>query len=224
MKATKLTDKILLIEFPTRKEMTLTMFRIQEFYEGKEGIKGCYFTPDQFIDAYSDEKGDIDYFSYWDGFNVPTDIIFDFAKKFTMPEMGRVGLSIRECNIIKEIYENIQEQSGYLITIVEGDEITLKHEMAHAYFFTDAEYRGAALVILSSIPLVIREKLRQALLKSDYCEEVVNDEIQAYLTAYDKEEWAELFPDIAEGEIKEYSAKLQVLLVNKREKVKWQSV
>jgi hypothetical protein len=39
MKVSKHNNR-LLIEFPTQKEMTLTMFRMSEFSEGKDGIKG----------------------------------------------------------------------------------------------------------------------------------------------------------------------------------------
>ena len=82
MKITNINNKRLILEYPTRKEMILSNFRISEFKEGVAGIKGRVFTCDEFIDAYSDAKGNIDYFSYWDGFNYSKKELTDFWIEF----------------------------------------------------------------------------------------------------------------------------------------------
>jgi hypothetical protein len=121
MKATKISDKRLLLEFPTQKELTLHFFRISEFFESdSENIKGKRFSFDEFVDHYSDKKGNLDYFSYWEGFNIPVKILVEFAKTFFE------DLSEREIKILKAVSESkINQTDGYVVACKEGDKITL---------------------------------------------------------------------------------------------------
>ncbi len=205
MKITKLSPKRLLLEFATRKEMTLSNFRISEFFEGKEGIKGQYFTADQFIDKYSDEKGDLDYFSYWEGFNYPKADLMIFYRTFE-------DLSTREINIInasKQIDDN-----GYIISCEEGDAMTIKHETAHAIFFENEEYKVKATEVINTLDSSIIEKYKNHLKEMGYIEEVLIDEMNAYLVAFDQEEWDECFPSIKEEDIYSHRANLNGLFDN----------
>jgi len=184
MKLTKLNNKKLLLEFPTRKEMTLSNFRISEFKEGKDGIKGMYFTVEKFIDIYSDEKGDIDFFSYWEGFNYSKKELSDFDKLFN-------DKSEREIAIIEAAKEI--DNDGYIICMEEGDEITLRHELSHGYFFDNEEYKNKATEIVKSLSQSVFNVYKNYLYQMDYNNENMIDEMHAYLVAYDKEEWDECF-------------------------------
>ena len=113
MKTTQLTPKRILLEFPTQKEMTLSMFRFSEFYEGEEGIKGCKFSFDEFVEKYSDEKGNLDYFGYWEGYNIPNSSIDDFLVLYNPnvdPEAPE--LSKREKEVLTAI--KYLDDDGYL--------------------------------------------------------------------------------------------------------------
>lgn len=199
MKVTKLTSKKLLLEFPTRKEQNLTMFRLSEFSEG-DPILQKYYTPDIFIDFWSDDKGDINYWSYWEGFNVSKKDIIKFAMEF------KGNVSKRELSVIEQL-KNI-EDDGYIISMVEGDVNTLKHEMSHSYYFEDENYRNQIIEVMNSIPDDIINRYKKHLIDMKYNESVLNDEMHAYLVAYDQEEWDECFPEIKREEIQEYSDKL----------------
>lgn len=206
MKITKLSNKRLLLEFPTRKEMTLSNFRISEFYEGKEGIKGCSWTPDKFIDLYSDENGRIEYFEFWEGFNYPVKSINDFYCVFES-DVEDSRLSDREIKIL-EASKQI-DKDGYIISCVEGDEITLKHETAHALFFENVEYRNKVTEIINTLDAETISKFRSHLFLMRYNEDVLIDEMQAYLIAFDDEEWLECFGSITEDEIYSHRSNLQ---------------
>lgn len=213
MKATLITPTRLLLEFPTRKEMTLSCFRISEFKEGKPEIKGRYFTPDEFIDAYSDEKGDLDYFSYWEGFNFSKKNLLDFFIEFC-----HVGDAFFDSRLFSKREHRISVASiqlpedGYIIAMVEGDEMTLKHETAHGLFFENEEYRKKATEIVNSLGEEVIEKYRTHLVgEMDYNESVLIDEIHAYLVAFDQEEHDECFPSITEDDIYSNRANIQGL-------------
>ena len=65
MKKKRVSDRILALSFPSEKELTLTLFRMAEFYESDSPkIRGKNFTFDEFVDHYADKKGNLDYFSY----------------------------------------------------------------------------------------------------------------------------------------------------------------
>lgn len=190
----RLTSKRLILEYESKREMNLANFRISEFSEGKEGLRFQYSTPDQFIDAYSDEELNLDY--WWDGFNYSKDTLLKFIKTYSKQ------LSKREIEIA--MAADIIDDDGYVVAIVTGDNITLKHELAHGYYFDTPLYRKTADEIISQIPQEIIDKLKQNLLDINYTPEVLQDEIHAYLTAYDKCEWKELFNNIKLKDVKKH--------------------
>lgn len=187
MKVTKLSDRALLIEFPTRKEMNLTCFRISEFSEGLPELKKFY-TPDVFIDLMSTKKGNIKYFSYWEGHNIPKKTIESFGKVFKGNVSDREAAVIVACKQI--------EGGGYVIFAQEGDEITIKHEKAHLYYHEEPVYKQCADALVEKIGANNIVEMNKGLLKEGYTAAVLQDERQAYLTAFDQAEFDEMFPKV----------------------------
>ncbi len=181
-------NNILLLEYPTRKEMCLANFRISEFKEGLDGVYGVYSTPDIFIDKYSDEEGNLDYFNVWEGFN------------YTHEQLWRFGLTFHSCvsNREKLIIDQAHkiDSFGYIIAIVEGDEETKRHEMAHALYAINKDYRYQIDNILEEMSGFTLFKMKKALLAIKYIPEVLQDEIHAYLVAYNQEEFDKIFSDL----------------------------
>lgn len=204
MKVTKLSPKQLLIEFPTRKEMNLTCFRMSEFSEGYEELR-TYYTPDVFIDKWSDEDGKITYWEYWEGHNITKKKILEFYREFgcynkTHPEGYRKHVfSEREDSVLEQLHQI--DDDGHVIFIEEGDEITFKHEMAHSYYFLYPEYKTRADSIAYGLPPQTQGFIKKGLREMKYSDDVLQDEIQAYLTAYDQEEWDECFPEVKLSEV-----------------------
>ena len=201
MKVIRLSDTRMLIEFPNRKEHTLSMFRLSEFSEGKEGIKGCHFAIDEFLDAYSDKDGNITFFSFWDGFNVPMKQIHDFLLKFSKSELTK-----REKKVLKAV--RTLPLNGTLITCEKGDENTLKHELAHCKFADNIPYRNEVLDVVHSIDFHLKKKFEGYLKEMGYSNDVIIDETHAYILVYDKDEYEECFPKIDFEDIKIYHDKL----------------
>lgn len=163
--------------FDTMRELTLSMFRIEEFYESPySNIKGQYFSVDQFLETYSDPDGDIEYFRYWDGFNVPIESLSEFERLFT-PH----GLTARE-QVILDLVR--QHKTRYLIaTCKDTDESTVDHEIAHARWTVDPAYRERCRKALACLTDKARQAVVKALLKADYPDDeaIMEDEIHAYL-------------------------------------------
>lgn len=211
MKTTKISPTRILLEFPTKKELTLSMFRISEYFESDSDlIRGRKFTMDEFIDAYSDEDGELKklpggytYFAFWDGYNVPKIEYNNFLKLYTN-ELSQRELVILDA--VKDLPDN-----GYIIACEEGDDLTLKHETSHGIFFENEEYRNQAIEIVKSIPGEVQESFIQDLVEMGYNQDVMVDEMHAYLVAYDPEEQEECFPSLKEEMIAEYRDKLQSL-------------
>jgi len=204
MKAIKLSPTRLYLEFKTRKEMNLANFRITEFSEGKEGFKGVYFTYEEFIESYSDEDGKMDYFSFWEGHNYSYKSVLEFYGIFK-----KFGFTSREDKILRSLEEITKE--GYIICAVEGDEITLKHETAHALFFENEDYRNEATKIVSSLPKGVLKKFKDTLIAMGYSESVLIDEMHAYLVAFDEEEWLQHFNKVKGKSVEQAWDKLTAL-------------
>ena len=179
--------KVLAIEFPNRRELTLTMCRMQEFYESPfADIRGQSFTWEQFLSHYATEDGTLDYFSKWEGFNVPKRSIDAFMRLFE--------LSDREAVLLWGPYQGRFE---YLIAVdMNSDPSTLQHELCHAVFEMDNGYAHVAVDKISNSGLF--EELSKHLIAAGYPDQVfvLLSEVNAYLATSTKEELDELFPDM----------------------------
>jgi hypothetical protein len=183
--------------------MTLTMARVEEFYESPHAnIKGRYFTWEQFIDAYSDEKGTLTYFSEWEGFNVPAEYLCRFRNMF-------LDLSAREAWLL-----SVVDGADYVIaTDAESDPSTLPHELAHARYRLDNAYRKSVQQIIKPMPKDLSLRFQRDLLAAGYPDDVdiMLDEIHAYLKTSTEDELLEAFLNVAAPERAPYEAALRQL-------------
>jgi hypothetical protein len=187
MKVTLLNPKRMLLEFPSLKEMNLSSFRITEFKEGPPSLMGRPFDVIAFLDDYLDEKGDLKYFGYWEGHNWSKS---DLERWLTLG----IPLSPREQAIVDAVKP--LDPAGYIILMEEGDQETLRHELAHGLYFDNKDYKYQADQIVNSISPASLEIYKQHLRDMNYNDAVLMDEAQAYLVAFNAEEWSEICPNI----------------------------
>jgi hypothetical protein len=209
MKAYTIKKQILVLEFESKKEQNLSMVRFQEFYEGKPGIKGQKFNWELFIDKYSTDEGLLDYFSFWDGFNFPSSIIDEFIS--LNPETYQ-----REKEIINQSKELEPNCPGYVISYVQGDETTKNHELSHAFYFLDEEYKNKSIDIIKTIPKDHLISLFKDLTALGYLPHIINDEIIAYLVGFDQDEFDKYF-SIRKQAVQKQIEQLQALFNQKKE-------
>ena len=104
MKTKKIGDNILFFEFKTQKDMALTFFRVQEFYESKnDNLLNKSFSVFDFLEESMTKEGYLDYFYFWSGFNVPGHIV----KKWMDNEHGPNYFTYLEFKLIAEVIDNI---------------------------------------------------------------------------------------------------------------------
>lgn len=191
MKVTNLSPQILLFEGYTQKELALTFFRIEEFYESPlSGLNGQKFSVFDFLYQSMDIDGNIDYFSFWAGFNFPGHIVKDWWNLHS-------DWTPYEEQLIRQIRLNVDTgKKFYVIGALEKDTETIDHELAHALYYMDNEYEKE-IEDLNQEMIVFHldqlQKMEDYLLSIGYSKKVFYDELQAYLITEPKEALVEDF-------------------------------
>ena len=175
IKKRKLTNRIYLLQFDTRKDMAETFLRFQEHYESPK-FMGKKFTHDEFKKWYKKVKGK-EYFEDWDGFNLPAKALKPFREgKFNPLTRGEKKLLLLFKNVRRDFYIVAFHGRGHHL---------LGHELAHALFYTNPRYKKKILAILEKYDL---KHMKKELLSTEgYNKKVLNDEIQAYTVSLSHE-------------------------------------
>lgn len=174
--------RILLLDFPNQYLLTATLMRFQEHYESPR-FRNQTFTWEQFMDWYATTRGTFSYNTDWTGFNFPSYVVKTFR------EGGFDPLHRKEAAVL-ELLRDIPEPY-YVIGTYGGNTVTLAHEVVHGLFAGHGDY---AKMVRSVIRRAYRsdrnvragcKQLYAALKEMGYCEEVLEDELNAYvITGY----------------------------------------
>jgi hypothetical protein len=200
-KTKKLFNNCLLFKFKNQKELALSFCRVQEYYEGKPGVQGKLLSFESFIDEYMDKEGNIEYFNYWTGFNIPG-YVFSEWFKVNATEKTKWELTLAEAVASKLDLT----KPFYVIGALEDDAETIDHEIAHALYYMDDEYSKT----MDSITYQFYKQLRKQysrmvnrLKDMGYAKSVIKDEIQAYMSTSNKKELVDDF-DLNYDEIRSF--------------------
>ena len=181
MKFKALENNTLLCIGENQKELSLTFFRIQEFYESqKPELRDQKFDVFNFLDVMMNEYGELTYFADWSGFNFPD---YVYEEWWNTHATGK--FTEYETQLIREIAEKLDEkQKFYVIGVMEDDLETFNHEMAHALYYLNDEYNlemtGLNLEFAINHPESYNN-LSAELRELGYADSVMLDEIQAYM-------------------------------------------
>lgn len=181
MKLTQPHKQILHFEFPNAREMTLTFFRVEEHYESRyPNIREQRFTIEDFLETFMSEDGEFTYFYSVYGFNVPGG---SFKRFF---ERNGDHLTRREVALLERVKSavNYDADDFYIIASIDGDDRTLDHELSHAFYYLDAEYRRRVDGLVSNaVRADLITEFKDALASMGYSEQVFSDEVGAFLCA-----------------------------------------
>lgn len=170
---------IFMISVKDRYDRAMLFCRAQEFYESPNPkFRGKPFSIWDYIEWYSKENGGFTYPYDWSGFNFPLEV----AEKCY--ELSKNENKYDE--IFKEIIINIKSKIGenkkaYIIGIDESEQSLYKHEMCHAFYYLNNNYKKEVNNILSKVDKRTIKSMSKNLLKMGYTKKVLKDEIQAYL-------------------------------------------
>lgn len=181
-----LKGPIIHLEFPTQEAICGAMVRLQEFYESPlPGIKGNTFSFPEYVEANKRANGG-KYDYDWTGFNIPGKVVRDFFARFA-------PLSVDERAIQAAVPQN---GDFYLIATItdDPDKDIVAHEICHAFFYLSDKYRMGMTRLVEKFVADNPDTsamLHAWLIKRGYCEEVVVDEMQAYLATTPRDWWIE---------------------------------
>ena len=162
----------------SQEELGLTFMRFQEHYESANPkFRDNIFTIGQLRHWYSETYGANNYHSTWVGFNFPSKVLIPFKEGLFDP------LTIEE-NRLLDLFR-YRKDSFYIIGA--QNNATLRHELAHALYASNEQYKREIDNFIKKYTNKFK-KLSNILLKKGYCKEVINDEIQAYITDNDDSE------------------------------------
>ena len=170
MKVKKLMNKLYLAEFTSKKTLTSTFVRFEEYYENPK-FRGKIFSLDDFKIWYKDIFGKFDYFRKWSGFNIPSKVLKPFYNGKFNP------LSKNEKEFLRR-FRRIKRKSYIIGTYKKTQKENLKHELAHAMFYLYPSYRKEVLKCFKKYKILPIEK---ALIKNGYSKKVLRDEVNSYV-------------------------------------------
>lgn len=161
----EIKDNAIICNYKSQYELMYSMARFQEFYENPY-LKNKLFIRQDLQDIQPD------YYVNWNGCNFPS-VIFDkmIYHKF---EFDRHELVILDfCSKHKK----------YIIGIHSNNRETLEHELAHAKFYNNHDYRSSVIAHINKFKREFPKDwkmLTDRLTEMGYDETVFYDEIQAY--------------------------------------------
>lgn len=179
IKMEKISDKIHLLIFDNQFEITSTMIRFQEHYESPY-FKDKIFSLEEFKSWYIENSpngkktGEFTYYSDWNGFNIPSQVLKPFYEGLFE------DISENEQLILKK-FKN-ERDNFYIIGVhgaFEKPEELLRHEIAHALFSTDKNYKREVLSAISQHDVQeLKKEIKQL---GGYHDDVLEDEVHAYI-------------------------------------------
>jgi hypothetical protein len=164
-------------------DLAMYFVRYQEFYESPSPqYRGKKFALLDFMRWYSFKfgKGVFTYPEDWAGFNIPGDIIKQIW------DLGIDDRNLYDYEML-QVYRECQEKAKgnfYLIGVSASKEeaITLKHEIAHGFFYTTPSYKKEMKKLVKELAPELRTRMNEELLDLGYTPKVYVDEIQAYMS------------------------------------------
>lgn len=195
IKSEILIPHVYLFTFDTQYDLCMSFVRMQEFYESDSNkFRGKYFTLEKYMDYWSKKfgKGVFTYTKDWNGFNLPGKKLWEWEMLF---DCKKEDIREIESDLIHKINGFVLKEFGsYQSTFydqicvigihTEGDkdeaEIIKNHELAHALYCLNPEYKKSCDKLLKTIPNEENIKNEVVLLSMGYCKKVIKDELQAY--------------------------------------------
>ena len=126
----------------SQKELGETFIRFQEYYESpSKRFRNKIFTLGEIKHYYSLQYGADLYSELWVGFNFPSKVLLPFKQELFNP------LTLQE----KELLELLKYRNDNYYIIGAQNNSTLRHELSHAMYGYDIEYRELIDTFIKSI-------------------------------------------------------------------------
>ena len=159
----------------SQEELNRSFMRFTEHYESPNpDFKNKIFTVGQLKRWYSITYGADTYHVDWSGFNIPSSVLKPFVEGLFDP------LTSEEQNLLNLFkYRN----DNFYIIGAQNNSV-LRHELAHALYSHNESYRKKIDSYIKQNTKNLHKTSRY-ILEKGYCKDVLNDELQAYITDND---------------------------------------
>ena len=159
----------------SQEELGRTFIRFQEYYESPNPeFKGKIFTLGMVRQWYSIKYGADTYHHDWTGFNFPSKVLIPFKQGLFDP------LTTEET----ELLNLFKYRNDHFYIIGAQNVETLRHELSHALYDSNIKYKTEINKYINKNKKQL-EKAKKYILEKGYDQEVINDELQAYITDKD---------------------------------------
>jgi hypothetical protein len=183
----EIKPKVFAVIVPDRYHRAMLFMRVQEFYESPNPkFRGKAFEIWDYIEWYSRKHTDsFTYASDWVGFNFPLNIAVKCYDKMGYRYTYYTPYDVTMGKILDEISEEVNLKYGpkskaYIIGVGNLTSTTFQHELCHAYYHIDNNYKKEVDAITKDIDPKIYKRMCKNLEDMGYTKQVFNDEIQAY--------------------------------------------
>lgn len=162
----------------SQEELGLTFMRFQEYYESANPtFKNGIFTLGQLKRWYSETYGANNYHNMWIGFNFPSTVFTPFKEGLFDP------LTVEETRLL----DLFKYRSDKFYVIGAQSSSVLRHELSHALYASNIKYKKEIDSFLQKNKKKLQKPLHYISSKG-YCDDVLYDELQAYITDNDDNE------------------------------------
>lgn len=196
----QISSKVWVIYGTEQPDVARAFVRFQEYYENAK-LKGERGLVVNDIDKWWEQHRDKDekelYYTYWVGFNVPGKVILDLIRSCDF----RSGFSVTDflahpnryprwhndetefLGLLEDLTVD-QINESYFVGMWQESTDVLDHEIAHAFFATISAYKAEQMWNISQFPKDLYKDISGKLIDLGYHPDVINDEVQAYLSSY----------------------------------------
>jgi len=180
MKLVEITDEIVRLTFDTQYEQAISMFRIQEFYETKfKDLRDSITNFEKVMDIQAREDGGFTYTADIVGHNIPG---YQVKKFFNLFNDSEHHLLEKERAIKDAVAPWLKKRSEWYLIAAFGEGNSYAHELAHALFYLNTDYKKQALKLQKRLPIKYFNSVKKILIDDyDYSIPVIPDEVNAYL-------------------------------------------
>jgi hypothetical protein len=116
----------------------------------------------------------------WAGFNIPSWVLGQLIC------FGKIEDINKYDKVMSDVYRECVKKAGgdkfYLIGAMGEDERTIRHELAHGFFYCVPEYKAKMEKLVEGLDLKFRNGMYKEFKRLGYTKEVYVDECQAYLS------------------------------------------
>jgi hypothetical protein len=150
--------------------------RAQEYYESpSRKFRGKQFSVWDYMKWYHIQNGrGFSYGADWSGFNIPIEVLKECYRKLNKIETPYD-------KVMDKIVNGLNTNMGYVIGCGDTKGDTFKHEICHALYHTNKNYKKQMDNLTKGLPKKYYDTFKKNIIEMGYATKVVDDEIQAYL-------------------------------------------